>query len=72
MPRTKKESVAEEKDGLARISDAMDFLSLSRGMIYNLIARGELTAVSIGDRARRVTRSSMRAYFNKLIAKEAV
>ena len=45
-------------DGLLRVSEVADFLSISRTTTYQLMERGELCWVKIG-RARRVPRRAV-------------
>jgi excisionase family DNA binding protein len=45
-------------DGLARIPEAMEFLALSRSVIYDLMNQGRLAFVKIG-KARRIPHKAM-------------
>jgi excisionase family DNA binding protein len=45
-------------DGLVRIAEAMEFLSLSRAKLYEMMDSGELSYVKFG-RARRIPRQAL-------------
>lgn len=50
--------------GLMTIPQAADFLSISRGLVYQLLRRGELPSVKIG-RLRRIPRNAVVRYAAK-------
>ncbi|MBC5824300.1 MAG: excisionase family DNA-binding protein [Candidatus Eremiobacteraeota bacterium] len=54
-------------DGLWRVSQAAEFLELSRSKIYLLIQNGELRAVKIG-RSMRLPVKNVKAFLDKLPA----
>lgn len=43
---------AYPKEGLARVSEAATFLSISREVVYRLVKRGELAHVLVNDAIR--------------------
>jgi excisionase family DNA binding protein len=45
-------------DGLMRVAEVAEFLSLSRAAVYQMMGRGELPFVKIG-RSRRVPRRAV-------------
>ncbi len=45
-----------------RVSEAADLLGLTRQRTYELIARGELPAVRIGERSIRVNRPELERF----------
>jgi excisionase family DNA binding protein len=47
-------------DGLATVPEAAEFLSVSKGTIYNLMERGELKYAKIG-RNRRIPWAALKA-----------
>jgi len=52
--------------GFASIEDAMEFLSLGRAKIYQLMNDGELAAARFG-RSRRIPWTSLHAYAAKCV-----
>lgn len=48
------------RDGLAKIGDATDYLSISHETLYKMIRRGEIRVVKIG-RATRIPWSELRS-----------
>lgn len=56
-------------EGLATITDAMRFLSVSRAALYALMARGELPYCKLG-RSRRIPRRALVALAERLLVSE--
>ncbi len=44
----------EQRDGLARLSEATEFLGISRASLYVLMDRGVLPFTNVGLRCRRI------------------
>jgi excisionase family DNA binding protein len=48
-------------DGFASVDESMEFLSVSRSTVYELMATGELPSAKVG-RCRRVPRKALREF----------
>jgi excisionase family DNA binding protein len=62
---TNPDNPADDGKHLYKITDAMRLLSLSRGLIYELIRTGELRSVTI-RRARRIPATALADFVTEL------
>jgi len=63
-----KQNIVPEKlkEGLARISDACEFLAMSRSSVYKLMDSGELRFAKIG-KSRRVAWEDLRSLVERCL-----
>ncbi len=54
-------TIASDGCRLLTIDAAADFLAISRGAVYHLLDRGEMTSIHIG-RSRRIALSELRRF----------
>jgi excisionase family DNA binding protein len=58
--------LGEQAERLYRVRDVMQLLSVSRGTVYNLIARGELEVVHPVPGSTRITHRSLERYVARI------
>jgi excisionase family DNA binding protein len=60
-----------DDDALMTMSETAEFLRVSRWTVFRLAKQGHLTTIVVGERCRRVTVASVRAYIARRLEEAA-
>jgi excisionase family DNA binding protein len=60
-----------DDDALMTMAETAEFLRVSRWTVFRLAKQRQLTTIIVGERCRRVTTSSVRAYIARQLEEAA-